>query len=97
MATELASKHQTELVTLEMRLESQRNAELDRLEAVLEAANQAQLEAREAELNHRHQEERDELERRMLGNMDTLEATYLKEIQVRGRTRRVKQTSLVVF
>ncbi|XP_062324892.1 pericentrin isoform X2 [Osmerus eperlanus] len=81
MATELASKHKAELVALETRLESQRNAELDRLEAVLEEANQAQLEAQEAELNHRHQEERDELERRMLGNMDTLEATYLKEIQ----------------
>lgn len=27
----------------------------------------------------RAQEERDELEKRILGNMDTLEATYLKE------------------
>ncbi|KAL1021956.1 hypothetical protein UPYG_G00020370 [Umbra pygmaea] len=81
MAMQFAAKHKEELVVLETSLESKRMAELDRLEAVLQETNQAQLEAREAELNRRHQEEKDELEKRMLGNMDTLEATYLREIQ----------------
>uniref|UniRef100_A0A4W5KUS0 ELK domain-containing protein n=1 Tax=Hucho hucho TaxID=62062 RepID=A0A4W5KUS0_9TELE len=80
MATEIATKHE-ELVVLETSLESKRKSELDRLEAVLQETNQAQLEAQEAELEHRHQEEREELEKRMLGNMDTLETTYLREIQ----------------
>ncbi|XP_045553644.1 pericentrin isoform X2 [Salmo salar] len=81
MATEIATKHKEELVVLETSLESKRMAELDRLEAVLQETNQAQLEAQEAELEHRHQEEMEELEKRMLGNMDTLETTYLREIQ----------------
>ncbi|XP_055764487.1 A-kinase anchor protein 9-like isoform X2 [Salvelinus fontinalis] len=80
MATEIATKHE-ELVVLETSLESKRKSELDRLEAVLKETNQVQLEAQEAELEHRHQEEREELEKRMLGNMDTLETTYLREIQ----------------
>ncbi|XP_052355300.1 pericentrin-like isoform X4 [Oncorhynchus keta] len=80
MATEIATKHE-ELVVLETSLESKRKSELDHLEAVLQETNQAQLEAQEAELEHRHQEEREELEKRMLGNMDTLETTYLREIQ----------------
>lgn len=89
MATEIATKHKEELVVLETSLESKRMAELDRLEAVLQETNQAQLEAQEAELEHRHQEEREELEKRMLGNMDTLETTYLREIQVRTYTHTV--------
>lgn len=88
MATEIATKHE-ELVALETSLESKRKSELDRLEAVLQETNQAQLEAQEAELEHRHQEEREELEKRMLGNMDTLETTYLREIQVRTYTHTV--------
>ncbi|XP_054469221.1 pericentrin isoform X2 [Anoplopoma fimbria] len=80
-AVELESKHKAELVTLEAALNSKRKADLESLEAVLQETNQAQLEALEAELTRKHQEERDELEKRMLGNMDTLEATYLKEIQ----------------
>ncbi|XP_042179861.1 pericentrin-like isoform X7 [Oncorhynchus tshawytscha] len=80
MAIEIATKHE-ELVVLETSLESKRKSELDHLEAVLQETNQAQLEAQEAELEHRHQEEREELEKRMLGNMDTLETTYLREIQ----------------
>nr|XP_046179306.1 LOW QUALITY PROTEIN: pericentrin-like [Oncorhynchus gorbuscha] len=81
IATEMATKHKEELVVLETSLESKCKAELDRLEAVLQETNEAQLEAQEAELEHRHQEEREELEKRMLGNMDTLETTYLREIQ----------------
>ncbi|KAM3870972.1 pericentrin [Diretmus argenteus] len=81
MAVELDSKHKAELVALEAALNSKWKAELDSLEAVLQETNQAQLEALEAELGRKHQEERDELEMRMLGNMDTLEATYLKEVQ----------------
>ncbi|XP_047466343.1 pericentrin [Mugil cephalus] len=70
-----------ELVALEASLKSKRNKDLESLEAVFQETNQAQLEALEAELSRKHQEERDELEKRMLGNMDTLEATYLKEVQ----------------
>ncbi|XP_071373521.1 pericentrin isoform X2 [Centroberyx affinis] len=81
MAVELDSKHKAELVALEAAFDSKRKAELDSREAVFQETNQAQLEALEAELARKHQEERDELERRMLGNMDTLEATYLKEVQ----------------
>ncbi|XP_078134423.1 pericentrin isoform X2 [Sander vitreus] len=80
-AVELESKHHAELVALEAAFDSKRKADLQSLEAVLQETNQAQLEALEAELTRKHQEERDELEKRMLGNMDTLEATYLKEVQ----------------
>nr|XP_046269155.1 pericentrin isoform X2 [Scatophagus argus] len=81
MAVELESKYNAELVALEATLNSKRKADLESLEAVFQETNQAQLEALEAELVRRHQEEKDELEKRMLGNMDTLEATYLKEVQ----------------
>ncbi|XP_076013417.1 pericentrin isoform X2 [Genypterus blacodes] len=81
IADELKSKYKAELVALEAALDSQRKAELNSLEAVFQETNQALLEAQEAEFARKHQEEKDELERRMLGNMDTLEATYLKEVQ----------------
>ncbi|KAM7403309.1 hypothetical protein PAMA_003979 [Pampus argenteus] len=81
MAVELESKHNAELVALEVALNSKRKADLESMEAVFQETNQAQLEALEAELTRKHQEEGDELEKRMLGNMDTLEATYLKEVQ----------------
>ncbi|XP_031703854.1 pericentrin [Anarrhichthys ocellatus] len=81
-AAELESKHKAELVALEAALDSKRKADLESLEAVFQETSEAQLEALEAELTRKHQEERDELEKRMLGNMDTLEATYLKEVQM---------------
>ncbi|XP_035529571.1 pericentrin [Morone saxatilis] len=81
MAVELESKHNAELVALEAAVSSKRKADVESLEAIFQETNQAQLEALEAELARKHQEERDELEKRMLGNMDTLEATYLKEVQ----------------
>ncbi|KAM6912231.1 pericentrin [Xenentodon cancila] len=81
MAVELETKHKADLVALETALDSKRKKDLDSLEAVFQETNQAQLEALEAELVRKHQEESDELEMRMLGNMDTLEATYLKEVQ----------------
>ncbi|XP_027130303.1 pericentrin isoform X5 [Larimichthys crocea] len=74
MAVELESKHNAELVAVEAAVASKRKADFE--------TSQARLEALEAELARKHQEERDELEKRMLGNMDTLEATYLKEVQV---------------
>uniref|UniRef100_A0A3Q2FFS1 Pericentrin n=1 Tax=Cyprinodon variegatus TaxID=28743 RepID=A0A3Q2FFS1_CYPVA len=77
---ELEKKHKAELVALESALQS-------KLEAAFQETSQAQLEALEAELVSRHQEERDELEKRMLGNMDTLEATYLKEVQLEEKHR----------
>ncbi|XP_067335427.1 pericentrin isoform X2 [Channa argus] len=80
-ATELESRHNAELVALEVALDSKRRTDLESLEAMLKETNQVQLEALEAELTRKHQEERDELEKRMLGNMDTLETTYLKEVQ----------------
>ncbi|XP_053191638.1 pericentrin [Scomber japonicus] len=81
MAAELESKHNAELVALEAALNSKRKTDLESLEAVCQETSQAQLEALEAELARKHQEDKDELEKRMLGNMDTLEATYLKEVQ----------------
>ncbi|KAM3594613.1 uncharacterized protein V6R79_010896 [Siganus canaliculatus] len=81
MATEQESKHSGELVALEAALSSKQKADLESVEAVFQETNQARLEALEADLARKHQEERDELEKRMLGNMDTLEATYLKEVQ----------------
>ncbi|XP_051244571.1 pericentrin isoform X2 [Dicentrarchus labrax] len=81
MAVELESKHNAELVALEVAVTSKRKADVESLEAIFQETNQAQLEALEAELARKHQEEGDELEKRMLGNMDTLEATYLKEVQ----------------
>ncbi|XP_076604354.1 pericentrin isoform X2 [Chaetodon auriga] len=80
LTVELESKHNAELVALEAALNSKQKAELESLEVVYQETNQAQLEALEAKLGRKHQEDRDELEKRMLGNMDTLEATYLKEV-----------------
>ncbi|XP_051752168.1 pericentrin [Ctenopharyngodon idella] len=77
----LRTNHKTDLETLEMELTNKHKAELDKLEAVLQETNLAQLEAQEAELQARHKQEREELEERLLANMDTLESTYLKEIQ----------------
>ncbi|XP_065822477.1 pericentrin isoform X2 [Labrus bergylta] len=81
LTVELESKHNAELVALDAALDSKLKADLQSLKAALQETKQAELEALEAELAHKHQEERDELEKRMLGNMDTLEATYLKEVQ----------------
>uniref|UniRef100_A0A673B4S6 Pericentrin n=1 Tax=Sphaeramia orbicularis TaxID=375764 RepID=A0A673B4S6_9TELE len=81
MEAELRSKHSAELITLEAALHSKQKLDLQSLEAIFQETSQAQLEAQEAQLEHKHQEEKDELEKRMLGNMDTLEATYLKEVQ----------------
>ncbi|XP_060938561.1 pericentrin [Limanda limanda] len=80
-AADLDSKHNAEIVALEAALNSKRTADLTNLEAMMQETSQVQLEALEAELTRKHQEERDVLEKRMLGNMDTLEATYLKEVQ----------------
>ncbi|KAK2888943.1 hypothetical protein Q8A67_014318 [Cirrhinus molitorella] len=77
----LRTNHKTALETLEMELTNKHKLEFDKLEAVLEETNLAQLEAQEAELQARHKQEREELEERLLANMDTLESTYLKEIQ----------------
>ena len=82
MATELDTKHTAVLVAMEASLDSKWKAELEHLAAVFQETNQAQLEALESELTVGHKNERDELERRMLSNMDTLESTYLKEVQV---------------
>lgn len=83
MVVKLETKHNTELVAVEAALSSKRKADLESLEAVFQKTTQAQLEAAKAELAHKHQEEKDELEKRMLANMDIVEATYLKEVQVR--------------
>ncbi|XP_041827485.1 pericentrin isoform X2 [Melanotaenia boesemani] len=81
MAAEIETKHKAEFVALEAAINSKCKKDLQSLEAVVQETSRAQLEALEAELNRKHQEEKDELEKRMLGNMDTLEATYLKEVQ----------------
>uniref|UniRef100_A0A672NN85 Pericentrin-like n=1 Tax=Sinocyclocheilus grahami TaxID=75366 RepID=A0A672NN85_SINGR len=77
----LRTSHKMALETLQMELTNKHKVELDRLEAVLQETNLAQLEAQEAELQARHKQEREELEERLLANMDTLESTFLKEIQ----------------
>ncbi|XP_051562982.1 pericentrin isoform X2 [Myxocyprinus asiaticus] len=77
----LRTNHKTALDTLKIELMEKHKVELDKLEAVLQETNLAQLEAQEAELQARHKQEREELEERLLANMDTLESTYLKEIQ----------------
>ncbi|XP_068608225.1 pericentrin [Brachionichthys hirsutus] len=81
MAVEHESKHKAELVALEAALDSKRKADLESIDAVFQKTSLARLEALEADLVCKHQEERHELERRMLSNMDTLESTYLKEVQ----------------
>nr|XP_015214701.1 PREDICTED: pericentrin isoform X2 [Lepisosteus oculatus] len=60
-------------------LEELKNAH--QLQKDLKERHQAELEALEAELLAKHKAEKDELEARMLSNMDTLESTYLAEIQ----------------
>ncbi|KAK7154978.1 hypothetical protein R3I93_009814 [Phoxinus phoxinus] len=77
----LRTNHKTAFETLEMELTNIHKTELDELEAVLQETNLAQLEAQEAELQSRHKREREELEERLMANMDTLESTYLNEIQ----------------
>ncbi|KAK1798755.1 hypothetical protein P4O66_007039, partial [Electrophorus voltai] len=89
---ELRIRHKAELETLsanskaslqavEAELSEKHKAELDKLQVVLQETNLAQLEAREAELVARHAQELEELETRFLCNMDTLESTYLREVQ----------------
>ncbi|XP_077396087.1 pericentrin isoform X2 [Festucalex cinctus] len=78
----LQSEHKAQLVALEVALNSKRKEDLEALEALFQETSQAQLEAQETELARKHQEETDEIEKRMLSNMDTLEATYLKEVHV---------------
>ncbi|XP_051942198.1 pericentrin isoform X2 [Hippocampus zosterae] len=80
LTTRLQSEHKGQLDALEAALNSKRKEDLEALEAVFQETSQAQLEAREAELARKHQEETDEIEKRMLSNMDTLEAAYLKEV-----------------
>ncbi|TRY86325.1 hypothetical protein DNTS_016129 [Danionella cerebrum] len=77
----LMANHQTALDTLEMDLVNTHKVELDKLQAVFQETNLAQLEAQEAELHERHTRVREELEERLMTNMDTLETTYLQEIQ----------------
>ncbi|KAL6455980.1 hypothetical protein MHYP_G00358310 [Metynnis hypsauchen] len=77
----LSTNHKAALDAFEAELTEKHRAELDKLQVVLEETNLAQLEAQEAELKARHKQEMEELETRMLSNMDTLESTYLKEIQ----------------
>ncbi|XP_061752105.1 pericentrin isoform X3 [Nerophis ophidion] len=81
VTAELESKHNAQLVALEATLNSKRKEDLQALEAMFQETSNAQLEALEAELSRKHQEEMDEIENRMLANMETLEATYLREIQ----------------
>ncbi|KAJ8352322.1 hypothetical protein SKAU_G00237980 [Synaphobranchus kaupii] len=81
LEADLRGKHRAEMGALEMGLCVKHKAELDSLQVVLQETNLAQLEAQEAELQVRHGQEREELEARMLSNMDTLETTYLAEIQ----------------
>ncbi|XP_076871678.1 pericentrin isoform X3 [Brachyhypopomus gauderio] len=78
----LSANHKASLQSLEAELAEKHKAELDKLQVVLEETNLAQLEAQEAELVARHKRETEELETRMLCNMDTLESTYLQEVQV---------------
>ncbi|KAL7890675.1 hypothetical protein AOLI_G00001510 [Acnodon oligacanthus] len=77
----LSTNHKAALDAFEAELTEKHRAEIDKLQVVLEETNLAQLEAQEAELKTRHKQEMEELETRMLSNMDTLESTYLKEIQ----------------
>ncbi|XP_072539723.1 pericentrin isoform X2 [Salminus brasiliensis] len=77
----LAANHKAAVDSLQAELSEKHRAELDKLQVVLEETNLAQLEAQEAELAARHKRELEELETRMLCNMDTLESTYLKEVQ----------------
>ncbi|XP_017559158.2 pericentrin isoform X1 [Pygocentrus nattereri] len=77
----LSTNHKAALDAFEAELTEKHRTELDKLQVVLEETNLAQLEAQEAELKARHKQEMEELETRMLSNMDTLESTYLKEIQ----------------
>ncbi|XP_061089610.1 pericentrin isoform X2 [Conger conger] len=81
LEADLRGKHRAEMVALETGLSAKHKAELDSLQAVLQETSLAQLEAQEAELQARHRQEREELEARMLSNMDTLETTYLAEVQ----------------
>ncbi|XP_065096299.1 pericentrin isoform X2 [Paramisgurnus dabryanus] len=77
----LRINHKKSLENIEMELTKKHKAELDKLDAVFQETNLAQLEAQEAELKAQHKQEKEELEERLLSNMDTLENTYLKEIQ----------------
>lgn len=74
----ISTDHKAALQALQTELTTRHSAELDKLEAVLQEANEAQLEAKEVELESRHRRAREELETKMLANMDTLENTYLQ-------------------
>lgn len=98
---ELKTRHQDELDLLSSNhkamldsLAEKHRDELDKLQVVLQETNMAQLEAQEAELGARHKQEMEELETRMLCNMDTLESTYLMEIQAVRKEKEVAHQEL---
>ncbi|MGH0117517.1 UNVERIFIED_CONTAM: hypothetical protein FKN15_038037 [Acipenser sinensis] len=74
---QLQEQHQKQLSALQQRLQ----ASTEILEQGLKEEHRAQMEALEAELQTKHKTEIQELEARLLSNMDTLESTYLSEIQ----------------
>ncbi|XP_066544674.1 pericentrin isoform X2 [Amia ocellicauda] len=77
---------------LEKEYEQLQQASVQALERDLNESHLVQLEVLEAELQAKHKLERDELETRMLSNMDTLESTYLAEIQsIRDERERALQ------
>ncbi|XP_061553374.1 pericentrin isoform X3 [Phycodurus eques] len=80
VTAQLQSEYNAQLFALEVTLNSKCKEDLQALQDLFQETSQAQLEAREAELARKHQEEMDEIEKRMLSNMDTLEATYLTEV-----------------
>ncbi|MFT7808003.1 pericentrin isoform X6 [Arapaima gigas] len=88
MEAELKSKHKAEMEQLEVELKNEHKSEMEKLEVELNDKHRIALE----HLQELHKKERDELEARMLSNMDTLEATYLSEIQsIRDEHTRVLQ------
>ncbi|XP_008265468.2 pericentrin isoform X4 [Oryctolagus cuniculus] len=85
----LRDRHQQQLLSLRMELETRHRAELGELTASLESEQWARLEARVAELQGKHAADISALETRHLSNLDSLEACYLSEVQaIRAEHRR---------
>ncbi|XP_015268581.1 PREDICTED: LOW QUALITY PROTEIN: pericentrin [Gekko japonicus] len=78
---ELEHKHKEQILSLTAELRAQHQAEMETLKSTLEREHQIRLEMSLANLQKNYQAQMTELEDKHLSNLDTLESTYLSEIQ----------------
>lgn len=79
---ELQLKHQEHILSLTTDLQEKHEAEINTLKSILERDHEAQLKTYVSDIQKNHQAQITELEAKHLTHLDTLESTYLSEIQL---------------